>query len=115
MQREHVGRVHGVFVRKHLFGSDTQITFVYFRKRHRHQRQEGKKGCLPKHLSVHGARVEFQIAPSGSGVVTFVIGTVEPEEDERFFHHVLCLEEDGQFGVFVGDRVGGVGRKLGIR
>ena len=63
---------------------------------------------------MHGARVQFQIAPSRRGIITFRIGTVESEENERFLHHVLRLEKDGQFGVFVGDHVGGVGCKVGV-
>jgi hypothetical protein len=63
---------------------------------------------------MHGARVEFEIAPSRSSVATFDIGTVESEEDEGFFHHVFRLEKDVEFGVFVRDRVGRVGRKVGV-
>jgi hypothetical protein len=73
-----------------------------------------KKGCPPKHLSMHSARVELEIAPSRGRIVTFRIGTIESEDNERFVPHVLRLEKDGQFGVLVGDRIGGVGRKVGV-
>ena len=76
--------------------------------------KEEKKGYLPKHLSVHGARVELEIAPSRRGIVTFGVWTVESEEDERFLHHVLGLEKDVELGVFVRDQVGRVGCKGGV-
>lgn len=63
---------------------------------------------------MHSARVEFEIAPSRGCIITFPIRTIESEENERLVHHIFCLEKDGQFGVFVGDRIGGVGRKVGV-
>ena len=63
---------------------------------------------------MYSAGMKFEIAPSRSGVVAFSVGTVESKEDECFFHHVCCLEEDGEFGIFVRDRVGHVGREVGV-
>jgi len=63
---------------------------------------------------MHSARVKFQIAPSRSDVITFSIGTIISEENERFFHHVLRLEKDSKFAVLVRDRMGRVGRKVGV-
>lgn len=64
---------------------------------------------------MHSAGMEFEITPSRSSVVTFDTGTVESEEFERFFHDVLCLKEDREFGVFIGNRVEVVGREVHVR
>lgn len=58
------------------------------------------------------ARVELEIAPSRGSIITFRIGTVEPEKNKRFFHHILRLKKDGEFGILVGNRVGSVGCKV---
>ena len=41
------------------------------------------------------ACVEFKIAPSRSGIIAFIVRTVEPKENERFFHHIFRLKKDG--------------------
>ena len=63
---------------------------------------------------MYGPGVEFEIAPSRSGVVTFETGAVESEEYVRLFLHVFCLEEDGKLAIFVGDRVGCVRQEVGV-
>lgn len=104
-----------MLVCKHLFEPDTQVALcmrstINKKTTANFERHE----CLPKRLSMDPTRVELEITPPRRGIVTVLIRAVKPEKNERFFHHVLRLEMDAQFGILVRDRVGCVGREIGV-
>lgn len=58
--------------------------------------------------------MQLQIRPSIRDIATRRVWTIEPQDDKTLLHHLLRLERNREFGVFVRDRFGGVGLPEGV-
>lgn len=77
MYGKHVGRIKCMFMRKHLFLTDTQVAIESRVNHGKHHRIESGDG--PHEPPMYCARMELQISPSVRNIVAVSIWTIEFE------------------------------------
>lgn len=77
-----------MFMGKDFLESDTEITS------HRVNGRETKRLIIdePHQFSMRRSGMKSEITPSIPNVIAFRIRTVESQQDQGIFHHLLCLE-----------------------